>query len=889
MRVFASLRSVVSALFHRSRVEDDMDEELRAHIQDRASDLERSGVARAEAQRQARLEFGGYQKFKEESHEAMGTRFVEEFLQDVRYGLRMLRKSPGFTAVAVLILALGIGANSAIFSVVNGVLLHPLPYPRPQELVRLHETSTAWGKNGVGSTSGPDFDDWRAQSRSFSGLAAYFEDGLNLTGASEPQRIRSMYVSADFSSVLGAQPERGRLFSKGDFKPGAAHVVVLSDGLWRRVFGADPNIIGKSLTLSGQVYTVEGVTSRDFHPFSNEELWTPLTPTNPTLHDRGSHWLGVIGRLKPGVSLAAARADMDTIADRLRKEYPDTNSTRGVRVDSLEELRVSNVRPALLTLLAAVAFVLLMACVNVANLLLARGSARQKEMAVRAVLGARRSRLMRQLLTESVLLAVVGAVLGLALAWAGTPALLSIAPQDMLQSAGPIHIGLRVLVFTAALSLFTGVLFGLAPAFQLHRVYLSHVLKEAGERSVSASGAARFKSSLVAFEIAAAMLLLVGGGLMIRSFASLLRVSPGFDPHNILTMQLYMPNTTTAQVPARLASIREMLRKIQNLPGIVSASSIVYLPFSGNNINGDFAIAGRPAPKPEQGQEAEMRIVSAGYLSTMRVPILRGRDLNVQDDASGAHVAVINRALANRYFHNQNPIGQSVSLWGTPQQWLRIVGVSDDERQFGFAEPPRPSIYVCMSAMRAADFAQFMPMSPLSFVVRTATAPANSAKPIVAAIHSVDAEMPVSEVLPMESLISQSLAQPRLASTLLGIFAALALVLAAVGLYGVMAYVVTQRTHEIGIRMALGAKPADVLAMIIRQGITLTLIGIAIGVVAALGVTHLISSMIFGVTPYDPATFAGVAIILIVVALAACYIPARRAMQVDPMVALRHE
>ncbi|MGB6874449.1 MAG: ABC transporter permease [Candidatus Acidiferrales bacterium] len=814
---------------------------------------------------------------------------MNTLLQDIRYGLRMLLKSPGFTAVAVITLALGIGANTAIFTVVNGVLLHPLPYPAPQQLVELHETSTAWGKDGWGSASGPDFDDWRAQSRSFSGLAACFEDGLNLTGASQPQRIRSLSVSADFFGVLGAQLAHGRLLNSGDFKPGAARVVLLSDGFWRRVFGGDPDIVGKSLTLSGQVYTVAGITSHDFVPLRDEELWTPLTPDNPTLHDRGSHWLQVVGRLKPDVSLASAKADLDTIAARLRKEYPDSNSTRGVRVDSMEELRVSNVRPALLTLFAAVGFVLLMACVNVANLLLARGGARRKEIAVRAALGAGRGRLVRQLLTESITLAVIGATLGLALAWAGTPALLSIAPENMLQSAGPIHIGVSVLLFTAALSLLTGLLFGLAPAFQSRRLDLSHTLKEAGERSGSAGGASRFRNLLVTFEIAAAMLLLAGGGLMIRSFASLLRVSPGFDPHNVLTMQLYMPNTTTAEVPARLASIREMLRRIGGLPGVVSASSIVYLPFTGNNINGDFGIAGRPAPKPDQGQEAEMRIVSAGYLSTMRVPILRGRDLNEQDDASGAAVAVINRALADRYFPHQDPIGQSVSMWGTPAVWLRIVGIAGDERQFGFSEPSRPSVYFCISAMQPADLAQFLPLSPLSFVVRTATAPASSAKTIVTAIHSVDSGMPVSEILPIQDIISQSVAQPRLASTLLGIFAALALVLAAVGLYGVMAYVVTQRTHEIGIRMALGAHRKDILRLVLGQGAKLISIGVVAGIAAALGLTRLMSSLLFGVTAADPVTLTAVAILLIIVALAACYIPARRAMRVDPMVALRYE
>jgi putative ABC transport system permease protein len=870
-------------------VDRELNEELGAYLEMEAAEKMKQGMNRKDAVRAVRLERGGLELAREVVRSAGWESFVETCWQDLRFGLRMLRKNPGFTAVAVLTLALGIGADTAIFSVVNGVLLHPLPYLAPQQLVQLHETSTAWGKDGWGTASGPDFEDWRAQSYSFSGLASAFGDGLNLTGSSEPQRIRALNVSVDFLGILAAQPARGRLLSGDDFKPGAARVVVLSYGLWQRIFGADSSIVGKSLTLSGQVYTVVGITSRDFVPLRNEELWTPLTPDNPTMHDRGSHWLDVIGRLKPDFSLTGARADLDTIAARLRKQYPDTNSTRGVRVDSLEELRVSNVRPALLILLAAVGFVLLMACVNVANLLLARGSARRREMAVRAAMGASRSRLVRQLLTESVTLAVVGAALGLGFAWAGTPALLSIAPEDMLHSPGPIHIGARVLFFTATLSLLTGLLSGLAPALESRRVDLDRVLKEAGGRSGSAGAMSHFRSSLVVFEIASATLLLAGGGLMIRSFASLLRVAPGFDPHNVISMQLYMPNTTTAQVPARLASIREMLHRIQGLPGVISASSVVYLPFSGNNVNGDFGVAGRPAPKPEQGQIAEMRIVSAGYLSTMYVPILRGRDLSDEDDASGAHVAVINRVLADRYFPKGDAIGQSVSLWDGPDRWLRIVGIAADERQFSLAEPPRASVYFCMSAMKATDLSQFLPMSPLSFVVRTATAPANSTKPIVAAIHSIDADMPVTEILAIENLISESLAQPRLESTLLGIFAALAVVLAAVGLYSVMAYIVTQSTHEIGIRMALGAQQKDVLSRVLIRGTKLISVGVVAGICGALGLTRLMSGLLFGVTASDPVTFGAVAALLIIVALAACYIPARRATRVDPIVALRYE
>jgi predicted permease len=883
------LASLLRNLFRRQREEHELDDEVRSHELLLADENMREGMNPQEAPQHARLELGGVEQVKEEVRQVRAGHLLETLGQDVRVGLRMLRKNPGFTAVAVVTLALGIGANTAIFSVVNGVLLHSLPYPEPQQLVQVHETSTAWGPDGWGTASGPDFADWHAQSHSFSGLAAAFEDGLNLTGGNEPQRIRALHVSLDFLSVFGAQPAQGRLLSEHDFKPDAPRVVVLSYGLWQRTFGADPAIVGKNLTLSGQVYSVAGVASKDLAPLYREELWTPLAADNPTMHDRGSHWLDVFGRLRAGVSLAAARADLDTIAGRLRKQYPDSNSTRGVRVDSFEELRVANLRPALLILLVAVGFVLLMGCVNVANLLLARGNARSKEFAVRAALGASGGRLVRQLLTESVMLGLAGGALGLGLARTGMPALLAIGPEDLLHTSAPIHIDTRVLLFTVVLSVLTGLLFGLAPALQWRRADVNEVLKETGGRSGSGKAMSRVKSALVVFQIAAAMLLLVGGGLMIRSFASLLRVAPGFDPHKVLTMQLYMPNTTVAEVPARLGSIREMLHRIRGLPGVVSASSVVYLPFSGNNINGDFGIEGRPAAKPEEGQIAEMRIVNGGYLSTMRVPILRGRDLNEEDDASGGHVAVVNRALADRYFPKGDAIGQSVSFWDGPDKWLRIVGVAANERQMGLAESPRPSIYFCLSAMKVTDLSQFLPVSPLSFVVRTATASENSANAIVAAIHSVDAGMPVTEVLPIENLISGSLAQLRLESTLLGIFAALGVMLATVGLYSVMAYVVAQSTHEIGIRMALGAEPKEVLGLVLSQGSKLISVGLVIGIGAALALTRLMSGLLFGVTASDPLTFSAVAVLLVIAGFAACYVPARRATRVDPMVALRYE
>ena len=814
--------------------------------------------------------------------------------QDLRYGVRMLAKSPGFTAITILTLALGIGANTAIFSVVNRVLLRPLPYPAPQQIVTLYESIFIKGEQD--SVSGPNFLDWRAQNRSFSALAAHFTSGFNLTGRGDPQRIASEYVSEDFFKILGAAPSMGRSFLPEEFGAGGNRVVILSDGLWRRVFGADPGIVGKPVTLSGLSYTVVGILPAGFQALNRAELWTPLQADNRLLGpERDEHWLRVLGRLQEGVSLSSARADMETISSHLRQQYPTSNDSRGVVIRSLQEERVSGIRLALLVLQAAVGFVLLIACVNVANLLLARSNSRRKEMALRATLGAGPVRVVRQLLSENILLALLGAGIGLMVAEFGTGALLSMAPAELLRQTGPVAIDHTVLAFTLVLSIVSGVFFGLAPAIQATRLDLNQTLREAGERSGSGRSASRFKNALVVIEISLATVLLAGGGLLIRSFGSLIHVSPGIDPRGVLTMQFYLPAVSPADIPGRLASFRAMLESIRHVAGVQAASSVIDLPFSGHNITGDFKIEGRAAPKPSQTDYVEYRIVNPEFFTAMGMPLLQGRDLNEKDEATRANVVVIDKMAAASYFPGENPIGKRVSLWAEPaggsdkRVWLEVVGVVPEVHQFGLDQPPHPSAYFCMSAVSDDYLARLLPVSPISIVLRTLAAPASVSKPVVDAIHSVDRDAPVEEILPMETILTESLAQARLASLLLGTFSGLALLLAAIGIYGVMSYNVSQRAREIGIRMALGAQHSAILGLVVRNGMLLGLIGLTAGLAAATALSRFLKGLLFGVDAADPVTLGAVAIVLAVVVFLACYIPARRAMRVDPMVALRQD
>jgi len=781
----------------------------------------------------------------------------------------MLSKRPGFTAVAVLTLALGIGANSAIFSVVNAVLLRPLPFNEPARLIRLWET---FYPSGWGSVSVLNLKDWREQNDVFTGLAAFQTSSFVLEGGEYPERIPAANVSADFFDVLGVPTQSGRAFLEGEDQPGRQNVVVLSEELWKRNFGADPGIIGRSLLLSGEKYTVVGVMPAGFrYPSRLTELWVPLVPQANQIN-RGNHWLQVLGRLKPGVTLEQAREQMVAIAARLEQAYPDEQTRRSVRLLPLQEETVRNVRPALLLMLGAVGFVLLIACTNVANLLLARASARSREIAIRSALGAGRGTLMRQFLTESVLLSTLGGALGLAAAKWGVDLLVALAAASLPRSQ---EVGLdgRVLGFTLLLSVVTGILFGLAPAFQASKTDVQQALKEGG------SGGGGFernwlRSLLVITEVTAALVLLVGSGLLIRSFARLQETDAGLRPENVLTLSIALPPARYDTQAVR-TFYQQLMKRISSLPGVQAAGAINMLPLQQWGTNGPIEVEGE-APYPAgQAPLAEYRAASSDYFHALGIPLIAGRFFNDQDRENAPSVIIINRTLADRHFANQDPIGKRLKA-GSPD-WATIVGVVGDVKQSGLTQAARAEVFWCAAQA---------PRSGMSLVVRAASDPTAAVR---AEVQALDRDLPIYNVKTMKTVIAESFADRRLNMLLLGIFAAVALILAVIGIYSVISYTTTQSTREIGIRMALGAQPKDVLKLIIGHGAVLSLIGVALGLAVAFALTRLMATLLYGVTATDPMTFVTVPILLIAVALLASYLPARRAMKIDPMVALRYE
>lgn len=793
--------------------------------------------------------------------------------QDLRYAARLLAKRPGFTAVAVLTLALGIGANSAIFSVVNAVLLRPLPFKEPNQLIRVWET---FYPSGWGSVSVLNLKDWREQNDVFTGLAAFQTTSFALQSAEHPERVSAAAVSADFFDVLGVPPQSGRAFFEGEDQPGRQHVVVLSDQLWKRSFGADPAIIGQSLTLSGEKYTVVGVAPSGLrYPSRLTELWVPLVP-QPNQSNRGNHWLQVLGRLKPGVTIEQAREQMVAIAARLEQEYPDAQARRSVRLLPLQEETVRNVRPALLLMLGAVAFVLLIACTNVANLLLARASGRGREIAIRSALGAGRGTLIRQFLTESVLLSVLGAAVGLVLAKWGLDVLVALAGSS-LPRANEVALDGRVLGFTLLLSMATGVVFGLAPALQATKTDVQKALKEGG----SAGGGFErnwLRSLLVVLEVTAALVLLVGAALLIRSFARLQDTETGLRPENVLTLSLALPQAKYDTPQTVNTFYQQLLERISALPGVQACGAINMLPLQQWGTNGPIEIEGEGPYPAGQAPIAEYRTASPDYFRALGVPLIAGRFFNDQDRESAEIRIIINQTLADRYFANQDPIGKRLKA-GSPN-WVTIVGVVGDVRQSGLTQPARSELFWC--SLQA-------PRSAMSMVVRNASEPTALTSAVRAEVQALDSNLPIHNVKTMETVIAESVADRRLNMLLLGIFAGVALILALIGIYSVMSYTTTQSTREIGIRMALGAQPLDVLKLIVGQGAVLSLVGVALGLVVAFGLTRLMASLLFGVTATDPLTFAGVPVILMAVSLVACYLPARRAIKIDPMIALRYE
>jgi putative ABC transport system permease protein len=806
-------------------------------------------------------------------------------VQDLRYGLRMLAKSPGFTVVAALTLALGIGANTAIFSVVNAVLLRPLPYPDSDRLVMV------WGKNlqkgfDWDLVSPADFADWQAQNDVFEQMAASRDAIYTLTGRVEPEQILGYRFSADFFQVMGVKPALGRTFLPEEDHPGNDRVVVLSHRLWQRRFSGDPRILGKTLILSGESYTVIGVMPPAFqHPIEAVELWTPLAVDPTLMSNRGRRFLRVLARLRPGVTLRQAQKQMDTLARRLEQQHPDTNAGEGVKIVTLRQQHVGDIQPALLVLLGAVGFVLLIACANVANLVLARAVARQKEIAIRTALGASRLRLVRQVLTESILLSLLGGVSGLFLALWSSSFLLAIFPNNIANLQIPrvenIPIDARVLGFTVVIALLTGCVFGLAPALQATRSRLNDALKEMGRSATAGSREGRFRSLLVVSQIALALVLLAGAGLMIKSFLRLEQGDLGLNPENVLTEHVFLPQYKYGDAGKRRAFVRDVLRQVQALPGVKSVGAINFLPLSGFWGTVSFTVEGRPSPRPGDEPEADNRVVTPNYFHTMGIRLLRGRDFREQDREGAPQVAIINDTLARRFWPGEDPLGKRLNLGdANSPSWWEVVGIVGDVKAFGLEKETHHDIY------RAYDQ---VPFPLIVFAVRTASDPMALTTAVRNAIWAVDKDQPVFKVLSLNQLAAESITLRRISTLLLGAFAALALILAAVGIYGVISYSVSQRTHEIGIRMALGAQPRDVVKLVVGQGMTLTLIGVAAGLGAAFGLTRMLSSLLYGVRPTDPITFAGVSLMLTAVALVASYIPARRATKVDPMMALRYE
>jgi predicted permease len=800
---------------------------------------------------------------------------MENFFKDARYAVRMMLKHRSFTFVAVLALGLGIGANTAIFSVINAVLLRPLPYQNAAELVTiLHD--------GSKPVAPANFFDLAKQSQSFSSIAAAQWWEPNLTGRDQPEHLRGLQLTGEMFRVLGVNPKLGRTFHAGEDQTGNDHVVVLSNRIWQRRFGSDSGVIGQQITFDGESYTIIGVMPAEFQfaPFwaTQAELWAPLNLAE-RVTDRGGQSLRVFARLKPGVTLDQAQAETATIFKRLEQEYPARNKGLALSVDPLHEKVVGKTRRALMILFGAVGFVLLIACANVANLMMARASARQKEIAVRTALGASGRRIARQLLTESVMIALVGGGFGLALALLGVKTLVAFGPTN-LPRVTTISLDGRILLFTLVLSVLTGVLFGLAPVLQTLKGNFNDSLKEGGRGSTAGKGRSRARRLLVVSEVALALMLLVGGGLMVRSFARLLTVDPGFNPGHLLTMTVSLAGSEHSTATKRVAFFDQLLERLDSLPGVQSASAINHLPLGGDVWTVPFTIQGRPAPLPGVKQGAVYRIIRPNYFRTMNATLLKGRDFTARDNESAPGVVIINQAFASRYWPTEDPLGKRIFTTDetTPRE---IVGIVKDLKQEEWTDEPNAEMYL-------PHLQQAGPRG-LSLIIRSNGDPMQMVTAVENQVWAIDKNLPVADIRSMEEVIAIRIEQQRFNMLLLSVFASVALLLSVIGIYGVMSDAVTARTHELGIRMALGAQASDVLKMIVRQGMVLALAGIALGLLGALWLTQFMSSLLYEVSPTDGLTFIAIPLVLMVVALGACLVPARRATKVDPLVALRYE
>ena len=882
MNMFAELGRRCWVLLHRKRFDADLDEEMRLHRELREQEQIEAGVAPEEARYAARRRFGNDLVLREESREMWGWNWLEHFVQDIRFGLRMLARNPGFTTVAVLTLALGIGANTAIFSVVNAVLLKPLPYADPDRLAVIWVTEPS-APGGLFPDTGPDFRDWKAMNHSFEGMSAITIAGATLTGSGEPRQLRGLTVSPNTFQLLGAQPQLGRSFAPDEGPTGHNHVVILSYGLWQSAFGGQKNIVGSKVTLDGEGYDVVGVMPKDLRFPSlwgrNPQFWTPITMDAPKWKtQRMNHWFWVLARMKKGVTLKQAAAEMVTISAQLAQQYPQTNTGVSARVKSLHEQLTGDVSEVLWVLFAAVGFLLLIACANVANLLLTKSVGRQREIAIRLAVGAGARRLVRQLLTESVVLFLLGGVAGLAVGMAALRLLLRAAPTGYIPEVISVHLDSRVFGFTFLVAFVTGTLAGLIPALHATRVSFSEMLKESGSAVAASHGLAR--GLLTVGEIAIALVMLVGAGLATRSLVRLLGVQLGFDPRQVVAGRISLPDSRYPKEPQQKAFFRNLLDRVQALPGVVSAGAASELPLEGGS-NGAVVIEGQPAPKDIWSSPlVESCTVTPNYFRTMRIPLLGGRDVAETDTPEAPLVAVINETMAHRFWPHQDAVGKRFKQNYPDSKWITVIGVVGDVREFGLAEPAIPEAYYPESQSTSSE---------LVLVVRTASDPQAQVAAIRNAVHGLDKGLPWYGVQTLSEMVSDSSREKRFVALLLALFAAVALALASVGIYGVVSYSVSQRTREIGIRMAFGAEVRNVLGMVLREGLRLVIAGVAVGLLGAWALSRYLTSILYAVRATDLATYILAALLMTAVALVAALVPARRATKVDPMVALRYE
>jgi putative ABC transport system permease protein len=873
------LRARVGALFGREQVTSEIHDELRHHLNLAIEDNLTKGMTPADARADAMRRMGNVMALQDQGYDVRGGGVFEATVRDARFALRLMGRQPGFTTVALLTIALGIGATATIFGVAHAVLLKPLPYPDPDRLANVWMTNARIDLREDWHSL-PNIEDYRAANSTFEAIAVYNNTNTNLTGAGDAQRLTGARASANLFTVLGVSAASGRVFTDDEDQPGSDAVVVLSHGLWQRVFGGDPAVVGREVEFSGRKREVVGVMPEGFaFPQPTTEFWVPNAPNEQLRNSRNSLWLMAIGRLKPGVTVDRAQADLELVAKDIVGRFPDQEGY-GVYVVGYHDQLVGRTRPAIIALLGAVGFLLLIACVNVANLLLSRAAVREREIALRTAIGAGRWRLIRQLLTESTVLAVVGGLLGVAVAWVGLRTLISVAPPE-LPRLGDIGLNWTVVGFSFAASLVTGLIFGLMPALQISRAGMGHALKEGG-RGVSSGVGRLVRRTLVVVQVALALVLLTGAGLMVQSFLRMQRVDLGFDPDRVLTMQVTVSGQAYQQPAAAVELFGRLAERVRALPGVEAASLVSGLFLSTTPNSTNFNIEGRAEFTPAESVEVPVDSAAPGYFETMRVPLLKGREFAAGDTADSTPVVIINETMARRFWPNEDPIGRRM-VYGRPSPdnpWMTIVGIVGDTRRVGYEAPIRPETYLPLTQS---------PSRSMMLVLRAVQDPSALIGPVRAVVRSLDPAQPIHNVATTEELVRDLTAERRLNTLLFALFAVVAAVLAAAGIYGVIAYSVEQRTRELGVRLALGARPREVFTLILREGLTMAVIGIVGGVIAAMGATQVMRTLLYDTSATDPWTYAVMALGALVIALCACLIPAGRAMRVDPLVALRAE